>query len=548
MESKENIGASRWLMAGAVLSCVFQLLWFAPKCIHQIDFDGMTYTGIARHLAHGEFHAAINAFRSPLISWLIAALSLAGSNLLYAGKFVSIAGYLLCLALLYVFVMQLWHSRSVASLAVLLFTLGRGIAVEAECAVCPDFLFAALVLVYFMVLLRCCRRNNRSDWLLLGAIHALAFLAKAIALPWLGLCTAVAVLLSNKAGKSMVARLALAALIPSIAAAGWAGVLHSKYGVYTTGSPFKTNFLQWTLDAYSQRRETTYAFLRDTSGDLDEYMANDPMPPGSWAWTYHVTPSQALPKIVLAEEHNIPLALKEIAIVATPGVVLGFIFVLMILTRDRRTRPLEWRMAAVIAVAAGSMILAYCLLVFEGRYLFPLLPLVLTIAARFLIADEEMNHRTWRRISVALVILGVAVSLIYQASPFRQLTRDFQTSSYNAGALLRRHSTAPSIVSLGSGPFPEHGEGWESGYQAAYFGGGRLIGTARSLPSSGDMETLLSDLRKASPGVVLVWGRPADGVYADAVRIIGSQYAHDGIEKIEDPVLGEVGAALFTTR
>lgn len=74
-ETARDRRVSKWLVLGAILSCVFQLAWFAPKSFDQIDFDGMAYTGIAHHLRLGEFHAAINAFRSPLISWLIAGLS-----------------------------------------------------------------------------------------------------------------------------------------------------------------------------------------------------------------------------------------------------------------------------------------------------------------------------------------------------------------------------------------------------------------------------------------------------------------------------------------
>jgi hypothetical protein len=101
-------------------------------------------------------------------------------------------------------------------------------------------------------------------------------------------------------------------------------------------------------------------------------------------------------------------------------------------------------------------------------------------------------------------------------------------------------------VSIGSGPFPEHGVGWEAGYQAAYFGGGRLIATMETLPSSTELGTLMADLGKASPDAVLVWGRPSDSRYADLVRRLVSQYPHNPVERIADPVLGEVGFVLFT--
>ena len=546
VEPSENGKTSNSLITVAILSCVLQLLWFASKCFSQINFDGIAYVGIARHLRQGEFHSAINAFRSPLVSWLIAAASFASADYLHIGKLMSIGSFLLCLALLYIFAVSLWHSRLVASLAVLLFTLGRGLSVEAVASVNSDFLFAALALAYFIVLLRCLGTDGLEDWFSLGVLHSLAFLAKAFALPWLALCTAFALVLSGKPWKTRPARLALAALMPLMVAAGWATVLHSKYGVYTTGSQFKTNLLQWTLRAYPEHRDRTYALLRNTAKELDEYVVNDPMPPGSWPWTYRVAVKQALPKIILAEGHNVPLVLKELTIVVTPGVLVAFIVILAILTRRRHLYPVEWRMAAVIAASALSLTLAYSMLAFDGRYLFPVIPLMLAVAARFLVADAQLNHSGWRRISIALVVLGVLASLIYPSSPVRLLTRDFQAVSYEAGAILRRHPALSSLVSIGSGPFPEHGVGWEAGYQAAYFGGGRLIATMETLPSSTELGTLMADLGKASPDAVLVWGRPSDSRYADLVRRLVSQYPYNPVERIADPVLGEVGFVLFT--
>ncbi len=223
-------GASSSMLAVAVLSCILQLFWFATKCFNQIDFDGMAYAGIARHIRQGEFHSAINAFRSPLVSWLIAALSVASADYLHIGKIVSIGSFLMCLALLYGFAVRLWHSPSVAALAVLLFTLCRGLSVAAVALVTPDFLFTALVLLYFIILLRCLRTGRSQDWLFLGGVHGLAFLGKAFALPWLGLCTAVAVVLSHSHATliTKATRLGLAALVPLIVAGGWAAVLYSK--------------------------------------------------------------------------------------------------------------------------------------------------------------------------------------------------------------------------------------------------------------------------------------------------------------------------------
>jgi hypothetical protein len=257
---------------------------------------------------------------------------------------------------------------------------------------------------------------------------------------------------------------------------------------------------------------------------------------------------QALPKLILAEKQNVPRVLKELTIVVTPGVLIAFVVALAVLTSKRNLHPVEWRLTEVIAVSALSLMLAYSMLVFDGRYIFPLIPLVVAVGARFLIADAWLNHNVWRRISLTLVVLGVGASLVYPSSPFRVLTRDFQDASYEAGALLRKHPASARIVSIGSGPFPEHGMGWEAGCQAAYFGGARLIGTMDSLPGSTESTSLMADLRKAAPDAILVWGKPNDGRYTALVGNMALGYPYDPAEKIVDPVLGEVGVVVFTSR
>jgi hypothetical protein len=554
MQPDQNRKASSWFIAGTLVSSVLQLLWFATKCFNQIDIDGLAYVGIARHLRHGGFQAAINAFRSPLISWLIAVAPLASARgsegYVHIGKLINIGTFLLSLALLYLLTEKLWHSRSVASLAVLMFSLSRGLAASATSMVTPDFLFAALTLIYFIVLLRCLREDGLKDWFVLGAVHGLAYLAKAFALPWLAVCTLAALAFSSKPWKARVARLALAALIPVMVASSWGTVLHSKYGVFTTGTQFKVNLLQWTLRAYSEHHDTTYAVLRDTSREVDEYGVADPIPPGSWPWTYPLSVKRVVPSMIRAEARNVPRVLKEMMIVTTLGGLIAFLATLVILTGLRRQHPVEWRFAVVVAASAVTLVTTYSTLVFDERYLFPLIPLVLAVAARFLVPDDkddEFDHDRWRKLCIALVVLGTIASMVYPSSPFRLLTWDFQSSCYDAGRRLQEHAGS-RVVTIGSGPFPEHGVGWEAGFKASFFGERRIIAAAEALPQSTQLSGLLADLRKASPDAILVWGKPDDTRYIGVLQSLTLQYPRSPNEKIVDPVLGVVGTVLFTAR
>jgi hypothetical protein len=533
---------SRCLLAAAILYVLFQLFWFVPKSIHQIDYDGMAYTGIARHLRQGQFHAAINAFRSPLLSWIIAITPI--RNLLLAGKFANIASLLVCGVLLYVFAWRLWHSRLTASIAVLMFAFARGFVPSAVGSVVPDFLFADLTLIYFILLLECLRRANLRHWFYLGSVHGLAYLAKAFALPWLALCTIVAALLSGGTPRQRLVRLTSAALIPVLAAGAWAIVLHSKYEVYTTGTQLRTNLLQWTLRAYRDHHDPTYSVLRDTTKEVDEYVVDDPMPPGSWPWTYRVTFQQAFPKILQAERFNVPQVLKEIFILITPGGVLAFAATLFLVTRRRSQLPVESQIVSVIFVATVSLLFTYSMLVFDMRYLFPLIPLQLAIAARFLVPDSDWNLGAWCALAIALVVLGTIASIAYSSSPFRKITRDFQASCYNAGAQLRAH-TGSTVVSVGSGPFPEHGVGWEAGYKSAYFGDRHLIGALDNLPTPAATQAMLADLTKAAPNAIMVWGTAHDPNRQPLMQSLSSQYPNAVSQPISDPALGTVGTILF---
>jgi hypothetical protein len=537
-----------WLVLAAIVNCMLQWAWFSPKCSHDIDFDGIDYIGIARHINNGNFLASINAFRSPLISWIIAAFSPLGGNFLLIGKLVSITGFILSLILTYFLTDRLWHSQLAAGLAVLWLSLGRGLIPTSVQFVSPDFLLTALVIAYFLRLLSCLRVNRPTDWFYLGGIHGVAYLAKAIAMPWLAVSTASAVLLcSGQTWKGKLLRFAAAGLIPLVVAGMWGSALHSKYDVFTLGSQFKTNLLQWTLHEKLNQPGPQYSILGNGPGVLDKYMVNDPMPPASYPWHYQLRYWTLAPKFLHAELQNVPRALKEIAIVVTPGGMLAFFLGLGAIFRRCSMYPLEFRFALVVLISAASLILAYCMLVFDGRYIFPLLPLLIAIASGFMVNTSESGltlSTGWRQLCLTLVVLGLLFSTLYWASPFRALNRDFQFSCFDAARKLQL-DPGSKIVSIGAGPFPEHGVGWEAGYKTAFFSGRRLIAASDTLPDPSKLALLLADLRKADPDMVMVWGRSYDARYGALCAALVKQSAAARPVAIEDRMAGEVGSIFF---
>lgn len=192
-----SVKTGRFLFFLAIGFSVFQVFWFGRFCLHQIDYDGISYLGIARHIRTGDFRGSLNAFRSPLFSWLIAVGCLIWNQPIIVGKVLTVSCYLACLPLTWFLTVALWRSRLAAGIACLGFSLARGIGALSVEMVSPDPLLTALVILYFLVLLECIR-GNAQHWGVLGLIHAFAFLAKAVALPWLAVITAVVVLMKRR--------------------------------------------------------------------------------------------------------------------------------------------------------------------------------------------------------------------------------------------------------------------------------------------------------------------------------------------------------------
>jgi hypothetical protein len=538
-------GSFPWI-AIPVISCCVQLIWFSLRYFRYIDIDGIDYVGVAHHLSRGQFFASINAFRSPLLSWLIASLSWFTADLVWLGKFVTIGSFVGCLALLYKLTDELWDSPVAAALAVLWFTLARGVLPLSVLFVTPDFLLTGLVLAYYLTLVQCFRSNSKRSWFYLGAIHGVAFLAKAFALPWLGLTTLFAAFWRGRDVKETGARMALAFAIPFLFAASWAFVLHAKYGSYTTGDQFRTNLLQWTLHEKWPSTDMGLVVLRDESQMTDAYMVKEPIPLGSPLWRYRYSLRRLVPALLSAERHNLPLALKELFIVLTPGGALVFAFALVALRRERRTLPVQFSVAFTVCASSSALVVAYCMLAFDSRYILPIVPLLIAISVRF-IARDHLRPDTlampapWRTISLALIAIPLLCFLGYRSSPFRTLKRDFQASCYQAAQQLKSHSSH-TIVTIGSGPYPEHGVGWEAGYTSAFLAGARVVAAADELPSPSTVSSLMLDLHKTAPDALMLWGTGEDVRYVALERALSVRYPRCRRLEISDLDTTTVGA------
>jgi len=531
----------------AGFNCVFQILWFWPLVHRNINFDAVSYIGIARHILDGHLRQSLHGYWSPLISWLIALIAIACHDLTLAGRITTILTFLLCLPLLYIFTFQLWRSHRMAALAVLWFTVAHDVTAFSVFFIGADFIFTACALAYFILLLRCLRHPSARHWLLLGLAHSIAFLAKAFAMPWLAVSTVIAAVLSSRNNlRKAVLHATLAAIFPMIVWMGWASALHAKYGVFTAGYQSKWNLLDPRLRIRDQHAGLLLMF--DTSHSYDEYTISDTMFPSSPAWKQKIDMKSAIPMVLAKIRHNLPEALKQLFVLLTPGGILAILLAFLVARRDA-TSP-ESLLVFISIIDAASLVIGYCMLVFDRRYVLPLVPIFIAISVAFVLPYARIPRLAAvsshvRAIAGILVLCGVVFFQLYWASPFRTLRRDYQTSVYNAAGTLRALPSCSRLLVIGTGPFPEHGVGWEEGIYASYFSSCRIVAFADRIPPDSQMDALQSDLHVVHPDGILIFSGRNNKGYQDLLKRIAATDPAIESKSITDPSIGEVGRILW---
>jgi 4-amino-4-deoxy-L-arabinose transferase-like glycosyltransferase len=548
------------LIAFAGLYWAFQVAWFWRYCRYEINIDAVCYIGIARHIADGKFLISLHGYWSPLISWLIAgALSVVHDRTL-AARLLMLPAFVLCLALLHQLTKQLWGSRLLSALAVLWFVAARGVAAFTVYFIGADLLLTAAVLAYFILLLRCLERpDHPRKWFAPGVAHGVAFLAKAIAMPLLTGATVLAVLFTQgKNPKKAVASLIVAAMFPALIWMSWGTALRQKYGVFTTGYQLRWNLYDPALRPASISGHGL-AVLHDTRGTYDSYMVTDAMPPGSPFWHLHVWRPGLLSQIAQKEVQNIPEALKNLLVLLTPGGVLALVLCVAQLTRARKKCPARFRFAWIVLLTTAALVLAYCMLVFDGRYVLPVTPVLIALGVRFAVppgkADDVQHSRIealadagrWQTAACFLLIAGLLGVQIYWASPFRTIRQDFQHSVYDAADTLQKSGTR-SLVAIGAGPYPDHGVGWEAGVYTAYFADAQVVAELYETPPNVDTGAVVTDVQKMDPDAVVLWGASSDSNYIPLLNKLESAYPQAEIRGISDPRKGSVGTVLVLRR
>ena len=152
---------------------------------YQINADGIVYINIAKTYFNGYFFNAIDAYRSPLISWLLIPFFIFGTTpayILYATKILSlIIGFFTIIG-----IKQLSNKFEMDERirTVILFSLIPIILYFAYNVFTPDLLLVCIFIFYFNIIFNPQYSDKLINGLLCGLLGSLAYLTKSYAFPF----------------------------------------------------------------------------------------------------------------------------------------------------------------------------------------------------------------------------------------------------------------------------------------------------------------------------------------------------------------------------
>lgn|GEM_PF-1237875 len=201
----------------------------------QINPDGVAYLSIAHDYARGYFHAALNAYWGPLLSWLLAPFWLIHRDPLVGEKLLDLVAGGITITMTYLLLRRWRLSRSV-QFTVLATLVPIVWYWTLPAPVTPDGLVVAVFAVYLWLL----TKNFQRPWLralLLGIVIAIGFFTKAFMLPFF----VVHLLAYNawhwhtesKDWRPFVASVGISFGVAIVLIAPWAAALSSKYHAFT---------------------------------------------------------------------------------------------------------------------------------------------------------------------------------------------------------------------------------------------------------------------------------------------------------------------------
>ncbi|MFQ3581454.1 MAG: hypothetical protein SNJ67_11245 [Chloracidobacterium sp.] len=457
----------------------------------QINPDGIAYLDIAEKYARGDFWGAINAYWSPLLSWLVVPWRWVGVPPQIAVKLVLLGsgGLALC---------GIWRLLDDAPLVTRVMATAGAMpltAYHALSVITPDLLVAAVLLWYLAWLV-----DEWTDgWKLVwgGCLGVLSYVAKAFAFPFFVahlLCGWRLAFARATPGYERFRSLAITLGTFGVLSSAWIVALYMKYGVWMIGSTGRYNYaLAGPRMRFVHSMETSF-FPPAEAGDTSAWTDPTRLPIKAWSPFESLEYAQYQVAMtfdrlrVMAFDHA--LDFSPCALLLLIGLLVGLR--LSPLLHGERIKIVVF---GLVVYASG-----YALIYVEARHLLPI-AYWLIVASVWLILAIGAN---WKHVTPRLqaVLVGL-VMISFAWRPAQALVQGALGQDAGLQVCQGLYRAAQALkVQLGVGGRIASNQEWHRSLYLTYFLGGRYYGVA---PEGASPEAVAEALNTYNVDYYFVW-------------------------------------------
>lgn len=401
---------------------------------YYINPDGLQYIGIARLIKLGAWYDTVNAYRGPLISWLMAFLSTFSPEL-FAVRLIISLGSLLTVLVSWFIIKAIIKDKAIRRIAILTIMF-MPLMMDATAKITPDTLLSVMVLLGFYFGIKFIQTPDYKTAGILGIIWAVAYYSKSFGFVFaivffilLGLITLLPY--DRKTVLAVSKSLVFGFFIFGLTVLPWLIAIRHKYGKWMSSYAGKFNLFYWSMQIEDPPIQRDVPWLEANTFTKDNKMGgyHDPCPPGDILFTYSVfeaDPYLQLKTFFANIRFLAPFSWDMYGLSCIP-ILLGLFFSLFVPIKDKRFQ--------LISASCILWILMYCALVLSPRYLMPVAPLIVIIACR---GYEGVYHKLernsqnpgvdkYRRILTVLLLVQMVGSFAFGSIRVAHYVKRYQT-------------------------------------------------------------------------------------------------------------------------
>jgi hypothetical protein len=454
-----------------------------PYYQYYIDPDATAYLTLAKRYAEGDYAKAINGYWSPWAIWLTALLIKAGTASFKAAIMVNAVG---ALGFLYIsHSLMLFFSLRRDAVYLLTVALSFFLLYAVFWQSFDDLWECFFLLLVLRIILTDCFIHRPLLWIAAGVFGALAYLAKAYALPFFILEIACCTWLINRQGKSSnklqwLKAAGVCIFTMLLVSAPWIYLLCQKYGVWTTGTAGSLN-MSWYLVGHPYWRDDIQALLPPIYSDSpsyweDAYLVNGATP---HFWS---TPKLFLLQIIKTGYNLLKFiqSINELTAFFLLALIIAFLGL-----STRRQAENDGQKLSILCLSFLLFPVGYFLINFQARYLWYMLPLCIVIVTCALQSWTFFSQFGKPLQRFILIVFAFSI-MAYPALGLKDMLNKGKQEWIMAQALKQQHITGSFTTNIPYGPRTQ------DIIRLSYFSGNPYYNMP--LPTSkGD---LLSDIRR----------------------------------------------------